>query len=406
MTAAVFSASPEVLLERYGVSAHRVFGSTPVPGGNLVSSRGHSASSLGNRPRPPATAPPLTGERHWAGSHSAGSLCSSARSAFDLDKPRSPAEMVRCGSAGGALSSASVPSASLSGGVVDSREVRALSLGELRAIVGTAPGRNAVPPAPSSGKRLHRSRAQTADTARSKNPASRDGAVRGTREDRRLARGPGGPRKARSSRKEFSERQPSTEDAPGSGEGEFEFDLHDDDVEEDGVENRVVNLGKARQKKGKPGAHFNPFVEFEDREQRLMCERRWLKDDDFYMRERLRGMRLDSVQARLDKVSLSGDQLYQDSVYFSGYACGLRARQSEKADLRRTSAPLPAVRSRGSVPATGISVEAEHHVKNKKGQGDKTVPTKEAMSLKNMQAELKESIRAPLESIRGAEYFR
>merc|ERR1712232_685317 len=96
-----------------------------------------------------------------------------------------------------------------------------------------------------------------------------------------------------------------------------------------GVDSMVVAPGKGRQRKG----HFNPFVEFEDREVRLQMVRGWLKDDT-YMHETMKGMRLNSVQARLNIRGMSGDELYEDAVYFGPYSCGLRTHQQKKADRR------------------------------------------------------------------------
>jgi len=404
--AASFSASPELLLERYGVRAHRVFGSRPSSGCNaLASARGQSASSLGSRPRAPATAPPLAG-RHWGGSHSAGSLCSSARSGFDPDNPHSTGEFR--GSAGGALSSTCAPLTNVNAGaggtretgaesgVAEPKQVSAFSVGELRALFAKPRARKGVPPlAPGSMKkprnRGHSPQAANVDSSASTPQLSMcRAAVRGRN---RPVRSLAVLRKPKARYKDSCERQTSIEDATGSGEEGFEFDQGSDDAEEDGADGAALG-GKAFQKVGKRGARFNPFVEFEDREQRLMCERRWLKDDDHYMRERMRGMRLDSVQAHLDKVSLSVDELYQDAVLFSGYACDLRARQSQKADLSRQSSPsLPAVRTHASQGPAGSSsrTEAEQGFRNKKGQGEKSVLTKSTMSLKSMQATLQDS---------------
>lgn len=406
MAAAVFTASPEVLLERYGVPPHKVFGHARPTSGKSVSSRCHSAGSLGSRPRAPATAPAgsVTAERHGAGFVSGGSLCSSARSVLEMDD--SPTEMVRCSSAGGVLASTCVAPTRDSKKLVSEAEgggqMKPFSVGELRALFGKSSAKGK---APRALEIANKPAGSYSPQILSTGPVNTDGApvlsskAKATPKDQLKLKVAAPPRRSRLSHKDASKRQPSTEDAAGSGEGEFDFELNDDEGEEDGVENRVANLGRARQKKGKPGAHFNPFVEFEDREQRLMCERRWLQDDDVYLRERVRGMRVDSVQARLFKTSLSGDALYQNVVHFSTYAIGLRARSPKRSDMRRaSSAAPPATKSRGSVTAGTLGLDPEHHSKTKKGQGDKAVPTKETMWLKTMQADLKESIR-------GADYF-
>lgn len=164
-----------------------------------------------------------------------------------------------------------------------------------------------------------------------------------------------------------------------------------------GAENAVAcGPGKPRQ-----GNHSkrNPFVEFEDREMRLNWERQWLKDDEVYMRERMKGMRVDSVQARLQKESMSGDMLYDDAVYFGAHSCRLSSHKQKKADLQRRAAgidiALPPVKARAAGAAIE-SMEAEHHAKTKKGQkghADKAKPTQDVMWLKSMQAVLEESGR-------------
>jgi hypothetical protein len=211
--------------------------------------------------------------------------------------------------------------------------------------------------------------------------------------------------------KDLPSRELSSE-APGSaasGLSEFNADLDvevandfhaDDDDEDDGDDEEVQEaesnaeaaMGKARQKKGKPHGHFNPFVEFEDREQRLMWERRWLKDDDAYMRERMKGMRLDSVQARLSKGEIAGEHLYEDALYFGPYSCGMRMRHQKQSHLRTLPDTLPPVQ-RSAASAAIENMEAEHHAKSKKGHVDKAIPTKEVICVRSMKAVLEESGR-------------
>lgn len=161
-----------------------------------------------------------------------------------------------------------------------------------------------------------------------------------------------------------------------------------------GVESMVAAT-KVRQKRGKT---FNPFVEFEDREMRLNWERRWLKDDDIYMSERVKGMRLGAVQARLSQHSMSRDNLYEDAVYFGTYSCGLRSLQQKKAEadlIRRRhhsehraaiSVALPPMRTNAAKAAIE-NMEAAYLDKIKKGQA---APV---LSLKSMKTVLQESSR-------------
>eukprot|EP00405_Crypthecodinium_cohnii_P055809 CAMPEP_0206618344 /NCGR_PEP_ID=MMETSP0325_2-20121206/60189_1 /ASSEMBLY_ACC=CAM_ASM_000347 /TAXON_ID=2866 /ORGANISM="Crypthecodinium cohnii, Strain Seligo" /LENGTH=85 /DNA_ID=CAMNT_0054140529 /DNA_START=21 /DNA_END=275 /DNA_ORIENTATION=+ len=43
-------------------------------------------------------------------------------------------------------------------------------------------------------------------------------------------------------------------------------------------------------------AHANPFVEYEDREQKLLMERRWLLEDANYLNWRVQGLKRNTVQ--------------------------------------------------------------------------------------------------------------
>merc|ERR1712178_523561 len=99
------------------------------------------------------------------------------------------------------------------------------------------------------------------------------------------------------------------------------------------------DCAKARQKNSRHRS--NPFVEFEDREMRLNWERRWLKDDDVYMHERMKGMRVDSVQARLNKGSISNAMLYEDAVYFGPYSKSVKTRRHQKANRLSDDFNLP-----------------------------------------------------------------
>jgi hypothetical protein len=103
--------------------------------------------------------------------------------------------------------------------------------------------------------------------------------------------------------------------------------------------NSLFQPGKVRKRKGKTNGHDNPFVEYEDREQRLQWERRWLKDDEVYMGERMKGMRQSSVHARMQRKEMPRNVLHQDRVYFGAYSKELKQLLKKKADSRRGTIP-------------------------------------------------------------------
>jgi len=79
----------------------------------------------------------------------------------------------------------------------------------------------------------------------------------------------------------------------------------------------------------------NPFVEYEDREQRLQNERRWLQQDADYLAKRREELRFNKVQRSLDVQHLSGDQLFQNSVIYNEYSHYIRTLSSLKEEVRR-----------------------------------------------------------------------
>jgi len=439
---ATFSPPAEVLLERYGVSAHKVFGGASLQSasssawGTPPPSRQYSASSVRSHPRGPGTAQPLP-VGPSARLRSAGSQASIS----------SPVEYhsLRCGgSAGGA--SSSTANAALEeeliefdaeeegGGLGALRTAGALSLSELRSIVlgiatkqplkersaaaqhdrpaQSVPPRRARPqcaPSPLTKGSRQSCRNQVGlspslvgeEGKRSHSAAVRQAAAEASRERVRSS-----PSRARRSLATLGRptRALSGDAVPGSGasacsgeDPELDQMIDDDDEDPHGLaEGAEAGLGKGK-KKGKHGS-LNPFVAGSDREMRLSWERRWLKDDEVYMRERLKGMRVDSVQVRLEKGHLSDNVLYDDQVYFGPYSCALKTMQQKKvaAQPPRLSS-IPGVMSRpqmkhsSAVSAAIKTVEAEHHAKIKKGQGPR--PTHTAISLLSMSTVLQESSR-------------
>lgn len=382
--------------------------------------------------------------RRRQGSASSGSFPTSGRSAFDLDN-----EALSAGRSGTATSSTylvntneedefefELPPSPQRSSTAGARMSGALSLGDIRSIVMSSgskmphlekawppriPERTRVTTAPSPSLTFERSAPLPSSKkappvvlggvanseSRSQN-AQRQAKVRKAAADasrqrmmrwrmRSSEKREGNERRARpTTDKETTPTGIGADDGVGSA-GEAETDdigAEEDDEEDWGGGDESLEQAQHGKvlKKGKKGSYLNPFVEFEDREQRLMWERRWLKDDELYMRERMRGMRLDSVQARLEKTAISDDILFEDAVYFGAYSCGLRTVQQKKADLRKVSEPLPPLRKRADTAIETMEAE-QQNLKTKKGQGDKTLATKDVISLKSMQAVLQESGR-------------
>jgi hypothetical protein len=147
------------------------------------------------------------------------------------------------------------------------------------------------------------------------------------------------------------------------------------------VMNSLFQPGKVRKKKGKTNVPSNPFVEYEDREQRLQWERRWLKDDEIYMTERVKGMRQNGVHARMHRKEMPRNVLYQNAVYFGAYSKELKQLLKKKADAQRSQdfGDLPEIEADTSRPGT---------TKSKKSQQD----TSEAhAAVKALHVALKES---------------
>jgi len=142
--------------------------------------------------------------------------------------------------------------------------------------------------------------------------------------------------------------------------------------------NSLFQPGKVRKRKGKTNGHDNPFVEYEDREQRLQWERRWLKDDEVYMGERMKGMRQSSVHARMQRKDMPRNVLYQDAVYFGAYSKELKQLLKKKADAGQDF---------GSTPE--LEANLSQAPKSRKGHAD---VSEGISSLKSMRAALKEFV--------------
>lgn len=115
----------------------------------------------------------------------------------------------------------------------------------------------------------------------------------------------------------------------------------------------------------------NPFVEYEDREQRLREERRWLQEDRSYLDTRVKELRHRTAQGRKDA-------LMMQKVGLAGEVAP---------EMRRTAGTLslPELpRNRGSQSLTGMP--PPHGARTGRKQ------TAAVRSLKDLQRELKESI--------------
>jgi hypothetical protein len=116
----------------------------------------------------------------------------------------------------------------------------------------------------------------------------------------------------------------------------------------------------------------NPFVEYEDREQRLREERRWLQEDRSYLDTRVKELRHRTAQGRKDALMMQK-------------VAGLAG--APESEMRRTAGTLslPELpRHRG--PQSLASMPAPHGARTGRKQ------TAAVRSLKDLQRELKESI--------------
>jgi len=134
----------------------------------------------------------------------------------------------------------------------------------------------------------------------------------------------------------------------------------------DGRAHSGVSFGRAER------AGDNPFVEYEDREQRLREERRWLQEDRSYLDTRVKELRHRTAQGRKDALMM------QKVVGLAGEVAP---------ELRRTGGTLslPELpRNRGSQSLAGMPPHRGARTGRKQ--------TAAVRSLKDLQRELKESI--------------
>lgn len=127
-----------------------------------------------------------------------------------------------------------------------------------------------------------------------------------------------------------------------------------------------AGLGRAER------AGDNPFVEYEDREQRLREERRWLQEDRSYLNTRVKELRHKTAQGRKDALMMQ--------------KVGGRAGALEP-DMRRTAGTfsLPELpRNKGAQPLAGLP--PPHGARTGRKQAAAV------RSLKDLQRELRESI--------------
>lgn len=128
--------------------------------------------------------------------------------------------------------------------------------------------------------------------------------------------------------------------------------------------------GQRRDKK----SQSNPFVEYEDREKKLQCERRWLQEDAEYMTLRVRGLKHNTVQDRLVRQACS---------------TGALALDRPDADAEPKVPPKGAASARKASPP----LQAPVPVAEAGGKNSRKALRGELSALKSMQKEMRESVQ-------------
>jgi len=71
----------------------------------------------------------------------------------------------------------------------------------------------------------------------------------------------------------------------------------------------------------------NPFVEFEDREKRVILKRQWLLEEDgAYMQERKKDLKHNHIQKHMDVETQEADDLYDGRVFWGPLSINIRSR--------------------------------------------------------------------------------
>lgn len=104
----------------------------------------------------------------------------------------------------------------------------------------------------------------------------------------------------------------------------------------------------------------NPFIEYEDREKRLMRERRWLQEDSDYLEAKKEDLRHGTLLNHLSLQVDSQQDLYEKRIFYGPYSVKLKASQANRsfrgASGLQTSNSSPSLNSnRKNKPDRAIS---------------------------------------------------
>jgi len=79
----------------------------------------------------------------------------------------------------------------------------------------------------------------------------------------------------------------------------------------------------------------NPFVEFEDREQRLIQERQWLLEaDGLYMLEKKKDLRHNKTQDRIDLEGQEQEKLYEGRTLYGPHSMKMQEKKGNKIEIK------------------------------------------------------------------------
>mmetsp|Transcript_111351 Transcript_111351/g.208871 ORF Transcript_111351/g.208871 Transcript_111351/m.208871 type:complete len:414 (+) Transcript_111351:168-1409(+) len=401
----MWTPSPTVLLERYGVTARQVFATKHSPSGL----RSHSSSLV--------DLPPLMSSR-TAGTQS----LSSFDFVDDEDATDRSIAVLSSGREGGSPYRSnftpSPPKPSLSVG-----ELKKICFGGQATLKKREKKNGRGLAASDSSLRSRRLEdVQTGAIGGAKNPAGQGGSrpsssrplSSGSKRDSQLSAVM--QRLSTLSKKgdEESDDQTETEETDSSYETESESETGNEQSWGGGgvkgpEQDPLGPLGGVRQARKKKPA--NPFKVYEDREQRLQLERHWLMTSDnsnrSYLATRMRDMRLDAVASRRTRDGMSAVELYEDTVYFGQYSTELKAlikQKEEKSKKQRKAHIFGREDMKLLRQKTGIggdiftALEAHEQMKTQKKaektpkhRADKNATCQEAVTLQRLQSMLQES---------------
>jgi len=134
------------------------------------------------------------------------------------------------------------------------------------------------------------------------------------------------------------------------------------------------------QRGGHKSGKNNPFVEYEDREQRLQYERRWLQQEDQFMGVRMRSLQHETVQARIRHLGKPSTKGVGRNCFAIGQEWVLEVGLPEQGPKKKGAG--------AAAPQPGTT-----------GRREATASVK---SLRSLQKEMKESLRS-VEKAHGEE---